>query len=144
MTEFPEYDPYRHNTLQHTANQIPTIQEWTLPEESARILATNFSRVFRKYVDFGFASHEQFIDLTNINRGHERKMGKGDVDCKISMLFRCSRSVGNCPSMLVCEMCIKSFGSCPVAFPANPLPPDIHTLKDLNAFCLKNRMNPRT
>ena len=137
MTDFPEPDPSRIELPLRLSYQLPMIQIGTSTDESNDILMTNFSRVFRIYVKDGFTSHENFIDRTNVNRGHAGKMANGTVDCKLTTLYRCSRSVGYCPSALLCETCFKSYGVCPVEFPLRGVPLDVLTLRDLHAHCLK-------
>jgi hypothetical protein len=143
MTDFPEPDPSRIELSPRLSHQLPTIQSWTSTDESNGILMTNFSRVFRMYIENGFPSHEDFIGRTNVNRGHAGKMANGSVDCKLTTLYRCSRAVGNCPSVLYCETCFKSYGICPVEYPLRGVPSDVQTLRDIHAHCLNTLRNPK-
>ena len=143
MTDFPVADPTRSELPASLSYQLPLIHKGTSTTESNDILMANFSRAFRIYVKDGFPSQEDFIGRTNVNRGHAGKMANGSVDCKLTTLYRCSRSVGYCPSSLFCDTCFKSYGVCLVELPLRGVPQDVLTLRDLHVHCLKGFQNPR-
>ena len=104
-------------------------------------LALSFSRTLRAYVQSSFASQEAFLAETCINRGHFGAMARGKVDPKLTMLYRCTRAVGRCPSVLLCGQCVRTYGPC-AADLRDPLPPDARTLLDLHAHVFGRRSGP--
>ena len=99
--------------------------------EAGEAMRRCFSRTLRGYVEKAFRSHEEFLDLTSINRGHFGGMVNGKVDPKLSMLFRCTRCLGRCPGELLCDFCMRSFGSCVAPTDSRFLPDGARTARDL-------------
>ena len=115
---------------------LAVIRDGTSADDAAEILRLSFSRCLRGYMEEVFPSREEFLDLTNINRGHLGSMSNGKVDPKLSMLLRCTRSIGHCPTCLLCELCSRSYGHCVVPL-VSPFPRDAKTLKEIHEFYLK-------
>jgi hypothetical protein len=104
-------------------------------------LALSFSRSLRSYVQSSFASQEAFLAETCINRGHFGAMARGKVDPKLSMLYRCTRAVGRCPSVLLCGQCVRIYGPCAATL-LDPPPAEARTLLEIHAQVLGPRPGP--
>lgn len=105
-------------------------------------LTRNFSRTFRCYVKNDFRSQEHFLGTTTVNRGHYGAMARGEVDPKLSMLFRCTREVGHCPDAILCDLCARTYGPCVVPLDFDALPKDAETLRQLHEILRRLRERP--